>query len=108
MYLLTSSRIEPLFALLNALQKVRVFDGRLDDQVHGAPEQRLQSFHQAKVSIGVRARGERLKFDQKVEVALLRIEVFPQGRAENSEALYMVKAAKIDEFFVFLLDLLVH
>jgi hypothetical protein len=98
-----------VFVLLGAGQKRGVPDGGLDNQIDGSREQRLlQSFLQAKVGVGVRACGQRLEFNQKVDVTPLRIEVSTQGGAESSQALDMVLAAELRDLFAILFDLRVH
>ena len=54
---------------LNALEKVRILNGRFDDKVNGTLEDRFQCFLEVEVGIGVGAGRKRLEFDQKIQVA---------------------------------------
>lgn len=68
-----------MLALLDTLKKVRILHSRLDDKVNRALKECLQAFLEVKVSVGVGAGRKGLEFDQEVQVAVLRVEVVPQG-----------------------------
>jgi hypothetical protein len=94
-YFFASGGIEQRPALLDGGAQVRVYDRRLDHQVHRPAEELLQSFHQPEVAVGVAGSGRRIELDQEVQVAALGPEGAGRRGAEYFKPAHAIATAQI-------------
>ncbi len=90
-----SSCIEQRPSLVNALPEEGILDGRIDDEIYRMSKEQLQSLQQPEVGVGVFSRGQRLEFNQEVQVAFASVVVAGGSRAEQVQSENAVPDAEV-------------
>src|SRR5215213_845020 len=103
-----SSRIEERARRLDALEEVRVLDGRCHHQIHREPEKCLEILQETEVAVRELAGRGGLEIDEEIEVAHGGIELAGHGGAEDLEAPDATAGTDVGELFPVFLDCVVH
>jgi hypothetical protein len=89
-----SSRVEQRLGLIDGFAKVPIPDGRVDHEVNGPAEHRLESLADVKIGVRIVPFWNGLKLDEKIEVAVRGVVLAARRGPEHFQAYNAVPATK--------------
>src|SRR5262249_18488575 len=107
-YFLVSSFIDECPSRIYCFPKIRILDGRIDDDIHGTLEDCVQILQQAEIRIGILVNVDILEAHQEIQIALRRVKSRSGCRAKEVNSTDMVLPADPLEFLAFLFYQFMH